>query len=166
MPVKRKPVMLFCLLVAFCLFGSVSVSMAAEYEALKHIKVVQAVFDFRTGDPKAAALQMNLIHDTYRDLSLMKKKPVFMVIFMGPSIKLLSRDRTSFSPEDRKHLDEIARTIPSMSRNGIRFEICLVSASAFNTDPESILPEITKVENGWISSIGYQVQGYSLVPVF
>jgi len=41
-----------------------------------------------------------------------------------------------------------------------------VAAKVFNVDPVSVLPEIKRVGNGWISMIGYQAQGYSLVPVY
>jgi uncharacterized protein len=163
---KTKPLAILVLLFAVFFCGTLSDVLAAEYEALRHIKEVKAVFDFRIGDPKSAALQMNLIHDTYRDLALMKKKPVFVVVFMGPSVKLVSKKRDGFGPEDQKALNELAEITTAMARNGIKFEICLVAAEAFEVYVSTLLPEITEVENGWISEIGYQVQGYSLVPVF
>jgi intracellular sulfur oxidation DsrE/DsrF family protein len=87
-------------------------------------------------------------------------------VFIGPSVKLISKNREGFSPEDQKSLDEIANTISAMSKDGINLEICLVAAKVFNVDPASVLPEIKRVGNGWISMIGYQAQGYSLVPVY
>jgi hypothetical protein len=36
----------------------------------------------------------------------------------------------------------------------------------FGVEPTSILAEIEQVGNGWISEIGYQARGYSLVPVY
>jgi len=96
----------------------------------------------------------------------MKKNPVFVLVFIGPSVKLISKNREGFSPEDQKSLDEIANTISAMSKDGINLEICLAAAKFFNVDPASVLPEIKRVGNGWISMIGYQAQGYSLVPVY
>jgi intracellular sulfur oxidation DsrE/DsrF family protein len=81
-------------------------------------------------------------------------------------VKLVSKDRESFSAQDRKTLDDLAKTISAMSKDGIRFEICLVAAKAFNVDPASVLPEIRKVPNGWISEIAYQARDYSLVPAY
>jgi hypothetical protein len=40
------------------------------------------------------------------------------------------------------------------------------AANFFNVDPETISPLISRVDNGWISSIGYQAKGYQLVPVY
>lgn len=81
-------------------------------------------------------------------------------------MKLLSKNRNGFSSEDQKTLDEFAGMISAMSRNGIRFEICLVAAKVFDVEPMSVLPEIKRVGNGWVSEIGYQAQGYALVPVY
>ena len=52
-----------------------------------------------------------------------------------------------------------------MAKDGVSFEACLVAAKAFGIEPSSILPEIKQVGNGWISLIGYEAKGYSLVPV-
>jgi hypothetical protein len=35
-----------------------------------------------------------------------------------------------------------------------------------STHSDTILPEIKQVENGWISAIGYQLNGYALVADF
>ena len=111
-------------------------------------------------------LNLKVIHQTYKELATIKKNPVFVVVFIGPSVKLISKNREGFSPEDQKSLDEIANTIPAMSKDGINIEICLVAAKLLNVDPASVLSEIKRVGNGWISMIGYQSQGYSSVPVY
>jgi intracellular sulfur oxidation DsrE/DsrF family protein len=53
-----------------------------------------------------------------------------------------------------------------MANDGIILETCMTAAHSLNVDPDSILPEINKVGNGWISVIGYQHSGYALVPAF
>jgi len=143
-----------------------SVVFAQEYEALKGLKSAKAIFDVRIGSPKAAALHLQLIQQAYKDLGARKLKPGFAVVFIGPSVKLISKNREGFSAEDQKKLDEIAGTISQMSKAGIKLEICLIAARVLGVDPASILPEIKKVQNGYISVIGYQAHGYSLVPVY
>lgn len=162
---RKKAITVISLLTAFSLFLAVSAS-AADYEAMKGVKSARALFDFRIGDASSAAAHMTLIHQTYKELAEMKEKPVFVVVFIGPSVKLISKDREGFSPQDQKTLDDLAGTISAMSKDGIKFEICLVAVKVFNVDPGSVLPEIKKVPNGWISEIGYQAQGYSLVPAY
>ena len=163
---KRKIITLLNLFIAISLLCAVSTVSAEEYKAMKGIKSAKAVFDERISNPKSAAFNLNVIHQTYKELAAMKKNPVFVVVFIGPSVKLISKNREGFSPEDQKSLDEIANTISAMSKDGINLEICLVAAKVFNVDPASVLPEIKRVGNGWISMIGYQARGYSLVPVY
>jgi intracellular sulfur oxidation DsrE/DsrF family protein len=157
------------LCVAFSLiFAVAGYASAEEYPALKGLKAVKAVFDVRVGSPKGAAVQLKLIHDTFKDKSLtaIAKKPAFVVVFIGPSVKLISKNREGFSPDDQKVLDEIATTVSAMVKSGIRLEICLFAAKLLGVDPGSVLPEIKQVGNGWISLIGYQEKGYSLVPAY
>ncbi len=163
---KMKIITLFDLFVAISLLCAVSPVSGEEYKAMKGIKSAKAVFDERESNPKSTAGHLTVIHQTYKELAAMKKTPVFVIVFIGPSVKLISKNREGFSPEDQKSLDEIASTISAMSKDGINLEICLVAAKVFNVDPASVLPEIKRVGNGWISMIGYQAQGYSLVPVY
>lgn len=163
---KRKIITLLNLFIAISLLCVVSTVSGEEYKPMKGIKSAKAVFDERESNPKSAALHLTIVHQTYKELAAMKKNPVFVLVFIGPSVKLISKNREGFSPEDQKSLDEIANTISAMSKDGINLEICLVAAKVFNVDPVSVLPEIKRVGNGWISMIGYQAQGYSLVLVY
>ena len=61
---------------------------------------------------------------------------------------------------------EIADTISKMSEDGIHLEVCLAAVEYFGVEPASIQSEIKQVGNGWISEIGYQAKGYTLVPVY
>jgi intracellular sulfur oxidation DsrE/DsrF family protein len=164
MGMKKTVIYLFLSIFLLCNMA-VNVS-GEEYGAMKGIKSATAVFDERENNPKSAVLHLKLIHQTYEELVAMKKTPVFVVVFSGPSVKLISKNREGFSPEDQKSLDEIAQTITGMSKEGIRLEICMIAAKVFGVEASSILPEIRHVPNGWISLIGYQAKGYSLVPVY
>lgn len=152
----------------FMLAAVVGSASAATYEALAGMKSIKAIFDVRAGNAKSAAMQLKLIHDTYKDKSIMavSKKPSFIVAFMGPSVKLISKDKQGISPEDQKAMDEIAQTVQAMAKDGIKLEVCDFAVKVFGVDPASILPEIKHVPNGWISLIGYQAKGYSLVPAY
>jgi intracellular sulfur oxidation DsrE/DsrF family protein len=163
---KRKGITLLNLFLAILLIGSVSTASGEEYEGIKSVKTAKIIFDERESSPNTAILHLKLVHQTYKDLASMKKKPAFVVVFMGPSVKLVSKNREGFSPDDHKTLDEIANTLSAMSKDGIKLEICLVAVKVFNVDPASVLPEIKRVGNGWISMAVYQAQGYSLVPVY
>jgi intracellular sulfur oxidation DsrE/DsrF family protein len=150
----------------FLVLSSLSFASAQEYDAMTGVNSVDAIFDMRDGNPQTAGIHLNLIHNTYKELIAMKKNPVFVVVFMGSAVKLISSDRSAFSAEEQKSLKEIASIISRMSKAGIRVEVCLFAVKLLGVEPASILPEIERVGNGWISEIGYQARGYSLVPVY
>jgi len=150
----------------FLALSSLSSASAEEYDALKGVDSAKVFFDMRDGIPKIAAVHMKLIHDTYQQLAAMKKKPVFVVVFMGSAVRLISSNRSVFSSEEHKYLDDIADTVSKMSQVGIHIEACLAAVKYFGVEPASIQSEIEQVGNGWISQIGYQAKGYQLVPVY
>lgn len=164
----QKIIMVWALFSICFLFVIPFSALGAGYEGLEGVKTIKAVFDVRIANPKSAAFMIKLIHQTYKDgnIAAVTDKPDFVVVFVGPSVKLISKDRGGFSPEESKMLDEIAGTISEMSKDGIKFEICLVAARVLGVDPASVLPEIKQVDNGFISLIGWQTNGYSLVPVY
>ena len=129
---------------------------------------MNAVFDFRIGNPKSAALHLDVIHQTCKDKALQmgKKQPSFAVVFSGPSVKLLSTKREGVAADDAKTLDEIANKLVAMAKEGIRLEVCQIALKVLGVDPATILPELHMVGNGYVSLIGYGARGYSSVPVF
>jgi intracellular sulfur oxidation DsrE/DsrF family protein len=142
-------------------------SLAEEYTTLKGLKSVKAVFDFEKGKPQQALLQLQVIGETFKDKNVQKsgKKPRMAVVFMGPAVKLISKNRSGFTEEEQKILDEFANTLSNLAREGVKFEGCLIAMKILGVDPATILPEIKQVGNGWISLIGHQAQGYALVTI-
>ncbi len=166
---RRAKTIGIIVLAAVCLISVSAVDVfSAEYKPLEGVKSVKAVFDVRVGTPKNALGLLKLIHSTFQDKNIrsVTDKPKFAVVILGPAVRLVSKDRKGFSPEDQKTLASIADTIKTMSKDGIELEICMIAAHVFHVQASSILPEIKQVGNGWISLIGYQAQGYSLIPVY
>jgi intracellular sulfur oxidation DsrE/DsrF family protein len=166
MKANQKMVVVMSIVAFFLVMSSLTVASAEQYEAMKGVNNANVIFDMRNGIPKIAAVHIKLIHDTYKRLLAMNKNPVFVVVFIGSAVKLISSNRAEFSAEDQEYLKEIADTISIMSKDGIDFEVCLAAVSYFGVDPASIQSEVKQVPNGWISEIGYQARRYSLVPVY
>ena len=156
---RTRQMMLLSMVIVFSLFSAICTVSAQEYEAFAGVRSAKAIFDFRIGEQESAEVHMEVIHQAYKDLVAMNKKPVFVVVFIGPAVNLVSKTDTKFSPK-------LAETISAMAKDGIKFEICMVAVKILKVDPLAILPEIKKISNGWISEIGYQSKGYSLVPVY
>jgi len=150
-----------------CLFVVVN-GYGGQYQALDGVKDVKVVFDVRSKKVKSAFVQLGLIHETFKDRNILEvsAKPQFVVVFGGAAVKLLSTDHEGFSDEEKVLVGHIADILAAMVTDGIRLEICLFAADIYGVEPETIMPGIHHVDNGWISLIGYQNKGYALVAAF
>jgi intracellular sulfur oxidation DsrE/DsrF family protein len=155
-------------LIASFLFLAVNTASAAEYDSLQGLKSFKAVIDVRSGKAKSLAMQLGLLHQMYKDANVRKvtESPEFVLVFIGPAVKLVSTKTEGMPDEDRETVAKIAETVTAMANDGIKFEICLFAVNVLGVDQTTILPEIKQVGNGWISLAGYQHQGYSLIPVY
>ena len=166
---KKKSGLFAVLSIILCaLFLAGNSVSAAEYDSLQGLKSFKAVVDVRSGKPKSLAMQLGLLHQMYKDKSVrgVTDSPEFVLVFIGPAVKLVSTKTEGLSAEDRETVAKIAETISAMAKDGIKLEICLFAVDALGVDRRSILPEIKQVANGWISLVGYQHSGYGLVPVY
>jgi intracellular sulfur oxidation DsrE/DsrF family protein len=166
---KRTKSTILALVFLMGLVSTSAVSFAGqEGDALKGLKSIKAIFDFRTGNMKVASVMLDAIHETYKgkDIRAVSDKPEFMVVFLGPSVKLITNVREGLSTEDVQMLEAIKERISAMAKDGIKLEICLFAARMFGVDPATVYPEIMQMENGVVSLIGYQAKGFSLVPIY
>ena len=126
---RKSRIVVSIVVASVFMLAAIGSASAATYESLAGMKSIKAIFDVRAGNTKSAVMQLKLIHDTYKDKSIraVSKKPSFIVAFMGPSVKLISKDKQGISPEDQKSMDEIALTVRPWPRTG--------SSSRFATLP-------------------------------
>ena len=61
---------------------------------------------------------------------------------------------------------EIEANVEALAALGIKQEVCAVATRVFGVDNKTVIPGLTLVGDGFISLIGYQSQGYHLVPVY
>ncbi len=135
--------------------------------ALADLKTGKGVFLVDIGDAKKLNFYLEVIQGTYKGMKQQGVEPDFVLVYIGPSVKYLS---TSPAAEVEKSaggvLLEIESNVEALAELGVRQEICAVATRVFGIDDESVLPGLTLVGDGFISLIGYQAQGYHLVPVF
>jgi intracellular sulfur oxidation DsrE/DsrF family protein len=164
----KKNAILFTGLLLGAILLAANTASTAEYDFLQGLKSFKAVVDVRSGKPKSLAVALGLIHQMYLDEAVksVTDKPEFVIVFIGPAVKLVTTNTEGMSPEDKEMAGKIAETITAMAKDGIKLEICLFAVDLLGVDRSSILPEIKHVGNGWISLIGYQHLGYALVPVY
>ena len=159
---------LFIIVVAVFLSALVvTPAVSGEYTALNGVKGIKAVFDVSLGSPKMANTVFWAVQNVYKDKSVLslKEPPQVAVVFHGPAVKLLTTDHEGFKDSDNEMLDKFADMIRQMKKDGVKLEVCQYALKVLGVNPDTILPEVDKVGNGFISVVGYQSQGYSVVTI-
>ena len=135
--------------------------------ALQGVKEGKGVFLIDFSDPKKTAFYLEIIRGTHAGLTRQGVKPQFVVVYIGPTVRFLSS-----KPDDELELEQgdalkaIAKQVTELNKLGVRQEICAIATRVFKVPNETILPGLTLVGDGFISLIGWQTQGYKLVPLF
>ena len=142
-------------------------AISGEYASLQGVKSVKTVFDVSHGSPKTANIVFWAVNNVNDDGSVraLSQLPKIAVVFHGPAVKMISTDRSSYKKTDYEELDKFAKTIRQMRANGVKFEVCDYALEVNGVDPETVMPEVDHVPNGFISIAGYQAQGYSVITI-
>lgn len=145
-----------------------SPALAGDYDnALKGVKSYNAVYEFSQGDPKVANLVFWAVKNSYEvdEVKGLSDKPNIVVVFHGPVVNLISTNMAPFNAAEKAEVEKFQTTIRQMKKDGVKFEVCLYAAKVFGVDEGTIMSEIDRVGNGFVSVIGYQMQGYAIVRV-
>jgi intracellular sulfur oxidation DsrE/DsrF family protein len=137
----------------------------SDANALNGLKAVKVVCDVNVGDPKLLLRRMELIDDTYTQLIDADIHPTFIVAFRGPATKYVTRGTRYVPPEHQAIKKEIQGWIGQFQKNGFALEQCAIAARGQKVKYEDILPQVTVVQNGYISIVAYQNKGYALLPM-
>ena len=136
-------------------------------QALKGIETVRAVYDVRKSNPKALSAYLKAILGNHADLLDEGVKPDLRLVFIAESVKFITTEPTpEIAFEHEATLAEIAKSITELDRLGVKMEVCGGATRALGVDNATLLPELEPVRSGFIAIMGYQTQGYALVPVY
>jgi intracellular sulfur oxidation DsrE/DsrF family protein len=138
-----------------------------DARALAGLKAAKGVFLVDIADPEKLAFYLDVIKGTHAGMVRQNVTPDLVVVFIGPSVPYLTTvpsDEIAMEYEDT--LERIGGAVADLDRLGVRQEICAVATRVFNVDDKTVLPALNVVGDGFISLIGYQAQGYALVPVY
>lgn len=136
--------------------------------ALGDLKTGKGVFLVDIGDAKKLNFYLEVIQGTYKGMKAQGVEPDFVLVYIGPSVKYLtSAPSAEAEQEAGGTLLDIESNVEKLGKlAGVRQEICAVATRVFGVDNDTVFPDLTLVGDGFISLIGYQAQGYHLVPVF
>ena len=135
--------------------------------ALADLKTGKGVFLVDISDANKLNFYLEVIQGTYKRMKSQGVEPDFVLVYIGPSVKYLtSNPSTETEKEAGGVLLDIESNVEKLGKLGVRQEICAVATRVFGVDNDTVFPDLTLVGDGFISLIGYQAQGYHLVPVF
>ncbi len=127
----------------------------------------KAVFLVDMADAKKQAFYMDIIAGTHQNLTRQGVKPEMVVVYIGPSVKFLTtKPSMELEIESGEAIRQMQATSKKLKDLGVHQEVCSIATQVFGIDNATLFPEMTVVGDGFVSLIGYQTQGYALVPVF
>lgn len=135
--------------------------------ALQGVKEGKGVFLIDFSDAKKTAFYLEIIKGTHAGMTRQGVKPSFVIVYIGPTVRFLTT-----APDDELELEQgdalkaIAERVKELDQLGVRQEICAIATRVFKVPNETVLPGLTLVGDGFISLIGWQTQGYKLIPLF
>ena len=142
--------------------------MAVEYnKALNDLKGLNVVLNVSSGSPSVANIVFWAVKIVYQDeaVIILPEKPKLAFVFHCSAVKLLSSGRSGFEKNDIAEIEKFQATLRQMLEEGVKLEVCLYAVKAFGIDPDTLMPEIDQVGNGFISVDGYQAQGYTVITI-
>lgn len=160
------------LIICVLLFSPLLPAQAAtapisDAAALKGVKDGKGVFLIDFSDAKKTAFYLEIIKGTHAGLTRQGVKPDFVIVYIGPTVRFLTTAPDGeLELEQGDALNAIADRVKELDQLGVRQEICAIATKVFKVPNETVLPSLKLVGDGFISLIGWQTQGYKLIPLF
>lgn len=146
---------------------SISAQEINDKASLNGIKEAKGVFLIDFTDVKTTAFYLKIIEGTHAGFIKQDVNPDLVLVFIGKTVKYLSiQQDEAFEMENEEDLNSIQNSIQNLAKLGVKLEVCAVATKVFNIDNKTIPKEMSIVADGFISLIGWQTQGYKLVPIF
>ena len=126
----------------------------------------KVIWDVNADDPVRLARQFKIMARTYDDLKNQDVIPLMVFAFRGASTTFVSNNLDAFGDEQRAAVEDIQATIKALAaKEGVTMEVCAIASNRMGVAPDSLLPEMHLVGNSFCSLIGYQGDGYALIPI-
>lgn len=156
------PVLLLCWLFA----ATANAVELKDTEALKGLKEAKAVFMVDVNNPGHVAHILKTVAKTDKGMREQGVTPHIVVVVIGPAVAFLTKDRRGIGYMDERAVAGIQAEVYKLAKMHIRTEACGVAMKGMEVQPKDLIADVHAVGNGFIEAIGYQAQGYQLVPVY
>ena len=154
------------LLFAALLFG-LTAHAFDDADALRGVSEGKGLFLVDLTRPDKTALYLEIIQGSHAGMKRQGVEPDFVVVYIGPTVKFLTtRPGDELEMEFGAELARIQKAVKGLGELGVKQEVCAIATKVFNIDNDTLPREMKLVGDGFISLIGYQSQGYKLVPIY
>lgn len=138
---------------------------AADENPGAGLKEAKVAFDITAGEPGRMLVILDTIDETRESFVRQGIAPRFVLAFRGPASLLTQTDLTRLKVEDRETAAKVAAKLKALRGTpGIeRMDQCSLAMRTQKVDRAKVSPDVTVVENGWITLIGYQAKGYAYI---
>jgi len=135
--------------------------------ALNGLKEIKGVVWLSLKEAKKTAQYLKIFTGTQERAFKQGVKLDMVLIFNGSMVNYLtSQPKDEVVIEYNEYLTSISQSISMLNKLGVRMEACGIATKFMKVDPETLLPGITNVSDSAISLIGWQYQGYKVIPIF
>ena len=134
--------------------------------ALAGVTTGRVVWDVSMANPATLALFLSVVRETYDDLARQNVKPEMVLAIHGAPVRYVRTDREDLPLDVAAAVDRVNEVLDDLAaRPGVRIEVCSIANRLFGVDNAAIKKNFHVVGNTWVSLIGYQAQGYAIVPI-
>jgi len=133
--------------------------------ALSGVMTANVYFDVNIGDPAKLRTRLQMIETTYTQLVAAGFSPRVVIGVRGMASNFFTRDADYVPEADLPLKKEIAAKVEKLRTMGFAVEQCRIAAELQQIKVADFLPQVQLVDNGYVSMIGYQAQGYAYVPM-
>lgn len=135
--------------------------------ATEGVETMKAVYDMRKSDPEVMLAYLRAIESNHENLLKEGVEPDLRLVFIAKAVKFITTEpEPEIYMDHAETLEAIAEQIETLDELGIRMEVCGGATRAYGVDNDTVLDELEVVRSGFIAVMGYQNQGYALVPVY
>ncbi len=163
----KHRIIIFIGVLSLLTLSLVNAEKPSDADALGEINEGKVIWDVTVGNPKKLLLMLKVIEETYDDLERQNVKPDMVFAFHGPVMKLITTESPDLALDEEEAHEEVLELLVKFSKKpGIKMESCSIAARLLNIDNDTIISEVKPVGNTFVSLIGYQKQGYALIPIY
>ena len=164
MKVPYSWMILSCMMLAFT-SPAAAQTIYDNTRALKGLSTSNIYFDVSLNEAQKLAFRMDLVQRTIQQIQEAGLSVSVVIGFRGGASRFITRDDHYVLEDDLSSKKKIQEWVKVFTAQGVMIEQCSIAAELYDIKPDDFLPEITIVKNGYVSLIGYQSQGYAVVPM-